>query len=237
MSLFGTTSFGLNIASKPDRLRIYYQTDSSDKKVSTELGIDFINPAEISSTVSAEIVGHGANKETNLQFKQTHRENLTLVLYVDTTGEDNTAQSNVKTKLKPLLALIEPTVRGADNKKPPLCRFASGTDDYKGYIERIQVDYVFFNSAGYPARARVTIHVKPASSPEKADKQNSLGQSRKAWVIKSGDRLDLVANRFYGDPSLWRAIAEENGIDNPLAFPLPEQLGQPLIVPDRMLIT
>lgn len=236
MSIFGLSSFGSNIASKPDRIRIYYQSSSSDKKISTELNIDFINPTEVSSSISANIVSHGGNKEGNLQFKQTHREKLNLTLYVDTSGVENTAQSNVKTKLEPLRKLIMPTVRGADNKKPPLCRIASGIEDYKGYIEHLREEYIFFNSSGYPIRARVSLTIIPASSPEAADEQSSAGNSRKAWVVKSGDRLDLIANYFYGDPSLWRAIAAENGIDNVLEFPLEEQLGQPLIIPDRMLI-
>ncbi len=236
MSLSSLSSIGLDLVSKPDRTRIYYQSSSSDNSVSTELGIDFINPSQISSALSAEITNHGASKESNLQFKETHREKLTLTLYVDTSDVRNTAQNNVKTKLEPLRKLIMPTIRGADNKKPPLCRIASGIEDYKGYLERIQEEYIFFNSSGYPIRARVTLTIKPVSSLEAVDEQNSIGNSRKAWIVKSGDRLDLIANRFYGNAALWKAIAEENDIDNPLEFPLPEQLGHPLIIPDRMLI-
>lgn len=236
MSLYNVSTFGSNIGSKPDRIRIYYQSDYSDKNVSTELNVEFINPSEISSSMSADITDHGTSKESALQFNETHRDKISLTLYVDTSNVVNTAQSNVKTKLEPLRALIMPTVRGADNKKLPLCRIVSGTDDFKGYIEHLKEEYVFFNSSGFPIRARVSITVRPVSSPEVVDKQNNTGNSRKAWIIKSGDRLDLIANRFYGNPALWRAIAEENNIANPLEFPLQEQLGQPLIIPDRMLI-
>lgn len=35
-------------------------------------------------------------------------------------------------------------------------------------------------------------------------------------VAVPGERLDELAQRYYGDPSLWRLIAEANGIDDPL---------------------
>ncbi len=231
MNLFGT-----NIGTKPDRLRIYYQSDSSDKNISTELGIEFYHPSQLSTSYSTDISVHEVGKETNLQFKETSRDDFSITVYVDTSSEENTAYDNVNTKLDELRSLVGPTIHGADNKKPPMCRIASGSLDFKGYITRLTEEYVFFNAAGFPVRAKVGLTLKSVSSPEVADKNNASGNSRKAWVIKSGDRLDLIANRFYGDTALWKYIAEENGIENPLLFPLPEQLGQPLIIPDKILL-
>ena len=44
-----------------------------------------------------------------------------------------------------------------------------------------------------------------------------------------GQRLDELASRYYGDASLWRLIAEANGIDDPLSVPA----GQVLRIPRR----
>jgi nucleoid-associated protein YgaU len=50
--------------------------------------------------------------------------------------------------------------------------------------------------------------------------------------VKSGDRLDLIANETLKDPALWRKIAKENNIDNPLSFPKYSDIGKILIIPD-----
>lgn len=52
-------------------------------------------------------------------------------------------------------------------------------------------------------------------------------------TVKAGDRLPRVAAEFYGDPRLWRLIAQANAIDDPLAFPGPGDLGRLLLIPDR----
>ena len=36
-------------------------------------------------------------------------------------------------------------------------------------------------------------------------------------VVRDGDSLPSIAFAAYGDPTLWRTIAEANGIDDPLA--------------------
>jgi nucleoid-associated protein YgaU len=35
-------------------------------------------------------------------------------------------------------------------------------------------------------------------------------------TVKDGDSLPSIAFRTYGDPNAWRAIADANGIENPL---------------------
>jgi nucleoid-associated protein YgaU len=55
--------------------------------------------------------------------------------------------------------------------------------------------------------------------------------STMVWTVKAGDKLPLIAAKVYGDPRLWRPIAEANGIDNPLRFPTPQDLGRRLLVP------
>jgi nucleoid-associated protein YgaU len=49
----------------------------------------------------------------------------------------------------------------------------------------------------------------------------------KQWVFKTGDTLQKIAAREYGDPNKWRPIARANNIDNPLTIPA----GQALKIP------
>jgi nucleoid-associated protein YgaU len=51
--------------------------------------------------------------------------------------------------------------------------------------------------------------------------------ARKVHTVVAGDSLASVAWREYGDPTLWRAIAERNGIDDPMRLPA----GKTLLVP------
>jgi nucleoid-associated protein YgaU len=46
-------------------------------------------------------------------------------------------------------------------------------------------------------------------------------------TVQDGDSLPSIAYRAYGDATRWRAIAEANGIDNPLHV----RRGTPLVVP------
>ena len=53
------------------------------------------------------------------------------------------------------------------------------------------------------------------------------GYRERTYQIRKGDRLWLIAERFYGDGHLWHKIAEANGISNPNAiYP-----GQVIIIP------
>jgi len=81
--------FHSNTGTKPDRTRIYYQTDSSDTSISTDIGIEFINPTEISASYRSEIRSHGAQSESNQQYSETVREDMTITLYIDRSGEQS----------------------------------------------------------------------------------------------------------------------------------------------------
>jgi nucleoid-associated protein YgaU len=50
-------------------------------------------------------------------------------------------------------------------------------------------------------------------------------------AIKAGDHLPVIAAEIYGDPRLWRLIAEANDIDDPLRFPTPQDVGRVILVP------
>ena len=53
------------------------------------------------------------------------------------------------------------------------------------------------------------------------------------WTVKAGHTLPVIAAQVYGDPRLWRPIADANGIANPLRFPDPQDFGRLLLVPGR----
>ncbi len=117
-------------------------------------------------------------------------------------------------------------------KKPPTCLFIWGNFTYKGIIYKINQKFTLFLSDGTPVRAELNVTFKALVTPEEYAKNMGMDACRKVWIVKSGDRLDLIANKALKDPALWRKIAEENNIDNPLAFPKDSDIGRILIIPD-----
>jgi len=56
----------------------------------------------------------------------------------------------------------------------------------------------------------------------------------KAWTVKTGDTLPEIAAKVYGDPRLWRPIADANRIHNPLQFPdKNKDYGRVLFIPGQ----
>lgn len=52
------------------------------------------------------------------------------------------------------------------------------------------------------------------------------------WTVKTNDNLPAIAAKTYGNPRLWRLIANANDIHNPLLFPDKElDLGRVLLIP------
>ena len=55
------------------------------------------------------------------------------------------------------------------------------------------------------------------------------GKRPKFYKVRKGDTLRKIANRFYGDPGVWRQIAKANGIKNPDKLKVGRKLKLPKI--------
>jgi nucleoid-associated protein YgaU len=95
-------------------------------------------------------------------------------------------------------------------------------------IDSLSVQYTLFRPDGTPVRAMAKLSL---TQVEKAVDKPSAGGSKKgqnpttrgladlrSHVVRDGDTLPSIAFTSYGDPTRWRAIAEANGIDDPLAL-------------------
>ncbi len=65
-----------------------------------------------------------------------------------------------------------------------------------------------------------------------AEPESSMVADRPTADAASGERLDDLAARYYGDPRLWRLLAAVNGVDDPLRIPP----GTVLRVPPRSVV-
>lgn len=71
-------------------------------------------------------------------------------------------------------------------------------------------------------RADVTLNLTEASDANPkvgpvsgGHSGNGPGKRPKTYVIRKADTMRSIANRFYGDPSLWRKLARVNNIKHP----------------------
>ena len=89
-----------------------------------------------------------------------------------------------------------------------------------------------FLPTGVPVRATLDITFETKELEMKVEEDKGLQACRKLWTVKSGDRLDLIANQALRDPTQWRQIAKLNKISNPFNFPSKNDFGRILVIPD-----
>jgi len=53
------------------------------------------------------------------------------------------------------------------------------------------------------------------------------------YQVVAGDRIDTLANRYYGDPRYWWVIAVANGME---ILPIELNLGDILIIPSPVIV-
>lgn len=111
---------------------------------------------------------------------------------------------------------------------PPFVLFSWGTVSLHAFVKQVSVKYTLFKPDGTPIRATATLTLQEI--PKELAKQNptsgGLAPLRSRTVV-AGDSLASIAFAEYGDPRLWRALAEINRIDDPMRLPT----GTRLMVP------
>ncbi|MCI9174204.1 MAG: hypothetical protein HFH49_04540 [Lachnospiraceae bacterium] len=102
--------------------------------------------------------------------------------------------------------------------RPPKVTFKWGSLNFKGVVTKFNHTYTMFTENGMPVRAKVSLTFKSLMSPK--DKRRSSPfespDRTKYRTIRQGIGLWDIAGMEYGDPDLWKVIARENGILNPL---------------------
>jgi nucleoid-associated protein YgaU len=150
------------------------------------------------------------------QFTGSEPRSLSLEIFLDETDKGGDVSKDVETLFGCLVPLE--TTLSAQKPSPPFVQFGWGTTVlFTAFLKSVSAKYTLFRPTGAPIRATCTISLEEI--PDDAGRQNptsgSLTALRSHTVIE-GDSLASVAYREYGDPNLWRALADVNGIDDPL---------------------
>ena len=216
-------------------LKVYDATPASAggaKLASLRGSIKFqFNPKELSIQKSAKWErkpARNAKKASAPEFSGADPGKLTLEMFFDAS---DTERGSVVKSVEDLFRCCVPTEDSAQNKKavPPLVQLSWGTIvSFPAFITSVQAKYTLFSPDGTPIRA--TCSVSMEEMPGDPLGQNPTSGALSAQTVHkviAGDSLASIAFREYGDPAMWRPLAEANNIDDPIRLPV----GTVLIMP------
>ncbi len=154
-----------------------------------------------------------------LSFGGGGSRHLTMDLFFDVT-EQNIL--NVRAPILDVRTETDKIVRltriERDRQRPPVCQVRWGEEHHEdfpfnGVISNLTQRFVLFREDGTPVRATLTVDFLEFLPPQTDKKKTDPEQT--AHTIKRGETLSSIAGELYHDPTLWRIIAEANGVDNP----------------------
>ena len=195
------------------------------------------NPTEYSMSKSntwqqVKVVGSNVPR---LEFTSGGAITLSLKDLTFDTYEDGTDVRRYTDKFLALTKISPKTVdRVTGIGRPPRVLFSWGRDvKFESVVTSLSIDFTLFNADGMPVRAKMSISLqeskdageKPAQNPTS---KGTMGQ--KVYIVKPGDTLDRIAYEELGDSGLWREIADNNRLDNPMAL----KPGLPLAIPSTL---
>ncbi len=155
-----------------------------------------------------------------LQFGKGGAGVLSMDLFFDTYE----TRSDVRTYTDKIVSLLD---IDSELHAPPVCIFSWGHLNFICVLERASHTFDLFLPDGTPVRATVAVSFKEYFDGRNHDANLQSANFTKRHVVKRGDTLSGISAAYYEDSTLWRHIAEENSIDDPLAI----QPGQVLVVP------
>lgn len=183
------------------------------------------NPSEFSVNQGARWIEVDGSEASEYVGPRSQR--MTVGMFLDATHDPD---GDVSADVETLLAACHPTPSSTSKSQPlpPRVRFGWDRVHFEGYVSDVDVHYQLFHPDGRPVRAQCTIEMQEIDRPPARQNPTSGTHTIHHTVeVLAGDTLAGVAYREYGDPTRWRAIAELNGIDDPLRLPP----GKALLIP------
>lgn len=100
---------------------------------------------------------------------------------------------------------------------------------FKCVVESVRQKFTLFSPRGVPLRATLSVTLREYRTlSEQLGRPNGTSPDRThAHVVQQGDTVSAIAERYYGRPASWRAIADQNNVEDPRRL----RAGTPLTVP------
>jgi hypothetical protein len=157
-----------------------------------------------------------------IQFVHGNLRTLEMELFLDTLEQHR----DVRDETQQVVGLLE---IDPDLHAPPVLRVAWASLQFRCVLARASQKFILFFPDGRPARARLSVSFQEYVDPgrESREVKRQTANFSKSHAVVQGETLSAIAGRFYRDPRQWRAIAIENGLDDPRVL----TVGQTLLVP------
>lgn len=203
------------------------------KDASEGSGVRFaFNPTEYTVTASASWKQTPAKGKDAPKSEFTGSLPRTLSMDIQFVDEWGGVKTDVWAETDVLLLMARPTGQSVAKGKPsaPVLHFGWASDIFyfDCHLKSASVRYTMFSPDGEPTRATASIVLEEVLDQPKRQNPTSGGPGdNRAHVVSDGDTLHSIAWREYDDASLWRGLADLNGIDDPMRL----RTGQRLIVP------
>ena len=161
------------------------------------------------------------------QFGGGNPRELTLNLLLDASLLGKTQHvRGITDQLFRMMEVPGGSAGGSSKAAPPFITFTWGSETtFKSVCTSLTVAYKLFRPNGDPIRADVKMTLKqaePASTASSTGANRGTNPTTRAkaghgvHTVKDGDTLPSIAYEAYGDATVWRAIADANGVENPL---------------------
>jgi nucleoid-associated protein YgaU len=227
---FGGDLLGL---SKPTKAKIKVK-DDEDAPSDTEPIECMFNPTEYSLSRSNSVQRNESPQQAGgtPHYSGSGPLSLTMQLFFD---DFASLEGDVTPSITKLLSWTVPKDPQATNPRPPKVGFDWGNpqlSEFWGYITSIKINYTVFRMDGTPVQAKVDLtveEVQPPQDPPPTNPTSHAINSNRIRTLIEGETLQGLAYRELGKATYWRAIAELNGIDDPMTV----HAGQTLIMPTK----
>lgn len=216
------------------KLRLYQpvarQQGGSGFDFGSSIGeIDFqFNPKEYSTSVQADWKVKAKKRAVEVpEYNGCQPANMTVELFLDGT---ETGHEPIKRAIEQLTDSVRP-IEDLSPPSPPLAAFSWELGPtFPCVVKSVAINVTMFTPQGQPLRASCKLslmeyHVEPPPT----NPTSGARRSAKAHRVSLGESLASIAHRELGSPVLWRAIAITNGIEDPFAL----TVGQELLIPAR----
>jgi nucleoid-associated protein YgaU len=189
------------------------------------------NPRDLTLSKSAKWgrdAQKGGRSSAVPQFSGAEPSKLGLEMFLD--ASDTHDDSVVRT-VEQLFACCVPTDETHQSKTgcPPWVVFHWGPiTSFTAYVKSVSVKYTLFTPGGMPIRGTATVNLEEIAGEQQGQNPTSGAlAARRVHTVVAGDSLASIAWREYGDPTIWRVVAEANDIDDPLRL----RAGTVLVLP------
>ncbi len=155
-----------------------------------------------------------------VQFTGRELETLDMDLFFDTYEKNEDVRDYTK-KITDLLS-VDPNLHA-----PPVLKFTWGNLNFTCLLISVTKKFTMFRHDGIPVRATITVSFQEYPVNEGSSSKRHSSDRTKVYTVQEGDSLWSIAASAYGDPAIWRPIAEKNNIENPRML----EIGRNIAIP------